>query len=329
MKRLLLLLLLAVGMTFISCSENSTSDSNGTNEIMFQLGKKFDFSEVDTDGLVVYNIFEGDNNNIDPLYFRYPETTIMEGYIDNHLWIGVFETPTGKLKYQYTDYDQPILYETGKSEMYGIYFEDDILKNIAIRYPQNKPNTFYLDLITIEPDKIYRHTVNENALCDPLHISNHLARWVDGMLCMYYVQNLIIFDIYNHCFKCHISQYDNTLDSYASSSIFWAKADLLSTPTLFITQNNLLHCFYVNIVFGTCTIREYELAFDIGTLVKEQRINIYNDIDYARDYYYLEYKSRTDDHFSAVVTQTKYDGTVTTKAVNVRLENDELKVEIQ
>ena len=45
--------------------------------------------------------------------------------------------------------------------------------------------------------------------------------------------------------------------------------------------------------------------------------------------YSFEYKIRTNDHILLLTTQTEYDGTVTTKTVDIRVENDELKVDIQ
>lgn len=328
MKRLLLLLAAVGCANLISCSENLFDDLGKIPVQLEELQKRFDFSEVDTEGLEISDYFNESKNGIAPHYFGFPKMTIIEGHVNGRLWIGVFENSTGRLKYQYTDYDQPVLYESGKSEMHGIYFEDDLVKGIAIRYPKSHPNTFHLDLIIVKSDDISRYTIDENALCAPLRVSNNLARWTDGILCMYYVENLVVFDLSDMCFKCHISQYDTASASFDSSSIFWARADSTSGPHLFIAPNDPFHCFYMNIAAAAGIIREYKLTFDVGFLAEEKTINIFNDFD-PRDYYSLEYKIKTDDYVSAVVTQRKYYGTVTTKTVDVRLENDELKVEIQ
>lgn len=86
-------------------------------------------------------------------------------------------------------------------------------------------------------------------------------------------------------------------------------------------------CLYGRLV----TITAFQCTYDsvVSTEEKIKLFDPYTGDSEKAPRYSFEYLTRTDDHISAVVTQTEYDGIITTKTVDIRVENDELKVEIK
>lgn len=323
MKKLIALMLLTVGMNFMSCSKNETLDLNNPNDIK----KKFDFSEVDTSNLQGIHIEDR---------FNLPELTVVSGALGDCLWVGLFDTESGSLKCQYTDVDHPTSYFAyGEEYKYGvgyicqIYFENNHVV-FVIRYSDPQyDNIGRFDLIDVDGDKQYRHVIDEKSAN-----GSSIMKWTNGSIYITLGDKGIIYDVDNNVIlsraigtsgRIENDIYHNRIISPTNELHFW-NVELfnrlgpdLGTKSRFETHGEDLvidecQCTYDNITNAT----KYMFVFspDTGDSSEPPR-------------YSTEYKTRTDDHIVFVATQTEYDGTITTKTVDIRVENDELIVDIQ
>lgn len=358
MKRLFLLLAVAC-VGFASCSENLNGDD--PNEIPSQLEelkKRFDFSEVNTEGLKIKKVYEATNdenigdNPYDIAYrnvvfeYTHSDLAVAVGEINDCLWLGLFDRESGKLKYQYTDLEHPTSYSyyqygikyeyeyNGVGEIYGIYFEDDDIV-LAIQYFIKEFDKARLDLIAFDENgKICRTAIFENGdhtrscygfkLYDNLGFS--IRKWSKNTIYLYSSiehSNLVYYVVYDFLEKnllCNV-------DVYAHLSPFYIY--LRSRPNISSILNPL-HFWYLD-YSDEVRIYEYKCTYNTITATEEY-VKVFEpytgDSSKAPRYSY-EYKTKTDEYISVVVTQTEYDGTITQKTVDIRLIDDELKVEIQ
>lgn len=346
MKRFLLLLA-AVGL--VSCSE--TLDAGGPNEVPSQLEelqKRFDFSEVDMEGLEISEIHEYKDDDFyssDSFEYQHSDLAVVIGKTNDCFWLGLFDRESGKLKYQYTDVDHPTSYsysaygveykyEYKIGEIFGIYFERDNVV-LAIQYFIKESDKARLDLIAFdENEKALRTTIFENVSsylsCYGHLINNIFAiyQWSANTIYFYpgfgmypeYAARKVIYDFKKKEILCNI---------FDPNPIY-----LRASCPNFTSISNPLHCWYIDICQKNYPekifIEEHLYTYDYATIINK-KIELFEpytgDSSKAPRYSY-EYKIKTEDYALVVVTQTEYDGTATTKTVEVRLENDELKVEV-
>lgn len=329
MKRLFLLFAIScVGLA--SCSDSATLDVNDPDG----LKKRFDFSEVDTDN--IQSIREENNFNI-------PDVTVLTGVLNDCLWVGLFDTESGSLKCQYTDEDHPISYFAyGEEYKYGIgqvldaYFDNNkLLIVIKYAYP-GYAYSFRIDFISITGDGQYRNIIDEKFTPE----SVERAKLSSNIICILLGEDTLfefgdtitfMYDVSNDSIVCSIREKRSFNDYRLGCNIFYKiEYDNKGLPynpyNIFLSPENPLHIWSI-ILQARSTIIECECTSNTVTTT-EQYKNIfdYNPSDCRYSY---EYTTRTYDHVAAVITQTEYDGTITTKTVDIRVENDELKVEIQ
>lgn len=325
MKRFLLLLA-AVGL--VSCTE--TQDEGGPNEIpsqLEQLQKRFDFSGVDYENLNIVAIYDGDKDGENLRQFRFPNTTIIRGWLYDCVWVGVFENATGRRLFEYIDSEPPISGSECVGEVYGIYFDEETCV-LIMQYPNGTLLPYHrLDFIVLKEDSILRSIIDENALCAPSSdegIFNRLAQWTDGILCTYYVDTLILYDVAKNELLCKIAKFNSPYSSEAETLFFSARDS--EKTNLFVSSNNPFHCFYISIADRTSIIREYKLEYNVCFLSNKIDIEIF-EYDKAASCT-SEFKIKTRDHALAVVVQTK-DKIQIKKSLDVRLEDGELKFEVK
>lgn len=323
MKRFLLLLA-AVGL--VSCTE--TLDEGGPNEIQ----KRFDFSEVDMDNL--QGIREERN-------FNMPGLTVFTGTSNDCVWIGVFDSESGSLKCQYTDEDHPTSYyaygeeyKYGIGQVVGIYLENKKIV-LVIRYsdPQYK-NIDRVDLIVADDNKQDRYVIDEKSEVS----SASIVKWTSGSIYIVFGEKGIIYDADNDVFlsraigtlgRIENDIYHNLIISPENRLHFWKVVNRLGPVTG--SKRGFNPDMDPEVHGEDLIIGEYQCTYDAISCTTKY-MWIYEPIDEnlsEKPRYSFEYKIRTNDHIVFVVTQTEYDGTITTKTVDIRVENDELKVDIQ
>ena len=320
MKKFLLLFTAAACVGLASCSETLSAEDKKLEEIQ----KKFDFSEVDIEN--IQDIREETK-------FSTSDLTVFTGTIDDCAWIGVFDSQSGSLKCQYTDVDHPTSYfaygeeyEYRAGSVLGIYFEGNDIA-IAIQYPKYESTKARLDLIAFDKNnKVSRTTIAEEIYSDTGMF--RFAQWTNNTICFCdqggYMAS--IYDINKNEVLCFSSNAD----------LFYAVRTKLYpeiTGDIFISNTDLLHFWHISYPTDNTTlwIIECQCTYDAVAATKKniKLFDTYTGDSSKAPHYSFKYQTRTDDHISAVITQTEYDGTVTTKIVDIRLENDELKIEIQ
>jgi len=336
MKRFFLLLAIVGCMNFVSCSD--ASDSNDPNEIPPQqeeLQDRFDFSGVDYKNLDIAAIYDGDRDGENPRQFRFPNTTIIKGRLYDCAWVGVFENSTGRRLFEYLDSEQPFVGYECVGEVYGIYFDEEMCM-LIMQYPNGASLSSYrLDFIVLKENSILRSVIDEKALCAPSSdgVFNMLAQCTDGILCSYYIDTLILYDIAKNELMCKIAEFDSPYSSDAES-LYWAAAHP-GINSLFITRSDFLHCYLVAINEEYLYTREYQLYSAAGALETNKQQRLFEPLGVNFDITYtIEYKVRTKERILAITTRIAYCKTDKktyreAKTVDVRLENDELRVEVQ
>lgn len=333
--KLLFLAVTCVG--FVSCSETLSADGESKEEslsLLEELQKRFDFSGIDFENLDIAAVYDGDMYGENLRLFRFPNTTIIRGRLYDCAWVGVFENSTGRRLFEYRDSDRPVPGSECVGELYGIYFDEDTCA-LIMQYPNEAPSSYRLDLIVLKEDHILRSVIDENALCAPSSdgVFNRLAQWTDGVLCSYYVNTLILYDIAKNEFVCKIAEFDSPYSSDAES-LYWAAAHP-DINNLLIARSDFLHCYLVAVNEEYLYTREYQLSFAVGTFEGNKQQRLFEPLGVNFDITYTtEYKVRTKERILAITTRIAYCKTDKktyreTKIVDVRLENDQLKAEIQ
>ncbi|MCM1216504.1 MAG: hypothetical protein NC548_18515 [Lachnospiraceae bacterium] len=307
-----------------------------------ELQQRFDFSEVETEGLEIKKVYETDEPDQFDIYSfqgAHLDLSVVIGEINNSIWLGIFDRESGKLKYQYIDVEHPISYSAYGIEytydigdVVGMYYEENGIA-IAIIYPEEESSNSRLDLISFDEDgKTYRTTIVEHvSSLKLLYATNFplltINKWSENAIIFYYEQfnvhsNFIIYDIYKQELLCNIQ---NFYINYSPIDLsFRNSANTVKSPL------NPLH-FWRFRSNKELNIEEYSCSYDTFIMTNEsiRLFDPYTGDSSKEPLYSVEYKTQTDDHISIVVTQTEYDGTTTTKTVDARVENDELKVEIE
>lgn len=322
MKKLIALLAVAC-VGFTSCSETLSAEDKRMEEIQ----KKFDFSDVDIEN--IQGLREEDK-------FSTSDLTVFTGTIDDCAWIGVFDSESGSLKCQYTDVDHPTSYFAyGEEYKYGIgkivsmYLENNHIV-FVIRYadPQYE-NIGWLDLIVVDGDKQYRYVIDEKSKA-----AASIMKWTDSSIYIIGGKGFI-YDLYNNEILCCVIGTSGRIEN-----------DIYHN--LIISPTNALHFWKVELInrFGPDLGTRSRVGETHGEdLMISECLCTYDTISWTTEYMWIyepnpvdasqiprysgEYKIRTDDHIVFVATQIEYDGTVTTKTVDIRVENDELIVDIQ
>lgn len=339
MKKCLLLFTAAACVGLASCSETLSEEDKQLEEIQ----KKFDFSEVNTEGLEIKTVYGFQDHNgpiignsltggVNPFIYSHPDLVAVIGEINKCLWLGLFDRESGKLKYQYMDIEHPISYsaygveyEYGVGSVLGIYFEGNDIA-IAIQYPKYESAKARLDLIAFDKNnKVSRTTIAEETYCYTGMVM--IDQWANNAICFCdLVRWAIIYDIDKSEVLCY--GYDEKLLHAVAAKLYPE-----ITGDIFISNTDLLHFWHISYPTDNTTlwIIECQCTYDAVAATKKniKLFDIYTGDSSKAPHYSFKYQTRTDDHISAVITQTEYDGTVTTKTVDIRLENDELKVEIQ
>lgn len=317
MKRLLLLLTVCC-VSLASCSDKS--EYSDIPNVPSNL-KRFDFSEVDTDNL------QGIRENPE---FDLSDLTLLTGVLNDCLWVGVFDTESGSLKCQYTDVDHPTSYfEYGEEYKYGVgvlngvYFE----KNKAVFVIQYSDSdlqyrSYWLDLVVTDGNTDHRFVIDEKG--KGRAPSTSIAKWADSAICIVFGEGYngnIIYDLDRDRILCKIKN-QSVLDFHNmiyddNFHVMISHTDILHFWTLFF------HDWRLSIAENQCT---YDAIASSG-----ETFNVFDlhDVNYYLPRYSFEYRTKTNDHISTIITQTEYNGTVMKKIVDIRLENDELKVDIQ
>ena len=321
MKRLFLLLAAAcIGLT--SCSETLSAEDQKLEEIK----KKFDFSDVDIESIQGLQ---------EETKFSTSDLTVFTGTIDDCAWVGVFDSQSGSLQCQYTDVDHPVSYSAyGEEHKYKVgdvlstYFENKQL-TVVMRYAESQYDDYNntrakvdsrTDLISVTGDSHYRHIIDEKSSCS----SSSIMKWANRSIYILLKDSNkgVIYDADNNIILCR-----------AIGNSGYIEND--NDHNLIISQTNVLHfwklffCSYDSSI--ALRIEEFQCTYDtISSAEKFVKIfDLIQDDSSKAPRFSHEYKIRTDNHITAVFTKTDYDGTVTTKTVDIRVENDELKVDIQ
>lgn len=334
MKKLLLLLSVTC-LGFASCSETLDAEEKKLEEIK----KKFDFSEVDVEN--IQGLQEEEK-------FSTPESTVFTGTIDDCAWIGVFDNQSGSLHCQYTDEDHPTSYfaygeehkyEVG--EVLGAYFKDSQLI-FVIQYAESKDSDEgRLDLVSVSwNDAPYRYTINEK-----FSIKNVDA--IAGIKLTTSVMCIIINDIRPITLMYDLDDknvilciQEGSRDGFLYDAInqkIKDDKDIQNPYSLIFSLTNKLYFWQIyvdlSLYIGApkITIHGFQCKYN-DYILTEKNIDIfehyYGDSSKAPRYSY-EYKTRADNHVNVIFTRTEYDGTITQKTVDVRVDGDELKVEVQ
>lgn len=327
MKKLIALLAV-VCMSLVSCSE--TLDEDGLNGIQ----KKFDFSDVDIEN--IQGLQEEEK-------FSTPESTVFTGTIDDCAWIGVFDSESGSLKCQYTDEDHPVSYfaygeeykyEVG--EVLDAYFESNKLL-LMIKYADSQYNnsgraalSSRKDLISVSGDSHCRYVIDEKSS----YSSVSITKWTDSSIYIILGEKGIIYDVDNDVIlSCAIGTagritndiYHNLIISPSNVLHFW-EVELFGRFGPDYGSRSGWETHGEDLVISECQCTYDTISWEMKYVWIYEPISV-DSSDTSR--YSFEYKTRTDAHIVFVATQTKYDGTITQKTVDIRVENDELIVDIQ
>ena len=336
MKKFLLLFTAAACVGLASCSETLSEEDKQLEEIQ----KKFDFSEVNTEGLEISEIheFNGDFSSISPYsaIFEevYTDLVAVIGEIDNCRWLGLFDRESGELKYQYTDSDHPksysaygVEYKYEVGDIVGIHFENNC-GAIAVQYINTQNWIGRFDLITFdESQKTHRTTIADNRIPNR-YDQIRAMRWSSNTIYLGFLP--IIYDISENKILCNIKH--NTFYNFAEKKDFVSSLNPLHFWSMYYDDGNIIELSLKD-SFSNNNIKITELQCTYDTFIKtEKEIELFDpytgDSSKAPRYSY-EYKTKTEDYALVVVTQTQYDGSKRSKIVEIRLIGDDLKVEIQ
>lgn len=211
MKKLLHFLLFIAGLTLCACTSESNNDDGF--DPLSGYNKKFDFSNIDTEGLFITGCWgDYDSNNNDTATYPIRElwgkdyVVILGKRDDTYAWIGVFDYFTHKCIYDYTDWGKPVGYtEYGEEVKYEITtilpdeltFGDDYF-TIPITYSDKRNRRTEIDLVIYRVDG----TTTRNKVLDTA--SSHYDGYINtGKLS----NNCLFFIVMMICMKIRVSSY--------------------------------------------------------------------------------------------------------------------------
>ena len=347
----LLLLIAAVGCLInVSCSD--ATDSVGPNKptsLLDVLAERFDFTDVDTNGLVIKAVYEKSGNT--PLYpdtfiSLHPNLAVLVGDVHGNAWVGLFDRKSGELKFQYTDSDRPASYSAyGTGTPFAIYSEDEGVA-LAMQYPKRTSGEAQLDLISFDQDhRAHRTAVADNLPYDTSSLQT-IVRWIGQTLCFRFetttAGHSVIYDTARKELLCCVRETSSAEDDihpfYQTiglriTNLLASLGDIYPCPEghILLDAAHPLHSWVVGFAEGKVYIMNHQCTYSTATTTVKatECFESLAEASAGAAHYTFVYKTQTDNYLSADVSRIEADGTSTTKTVDVRLANDELTLEIQ
>lgn len=355
MKKLLHFLLFIAGLTLCACTSESNNDDGF--DPLSGYNKKFDFSNIDTEGLFITGCWgDYDSNNNDTATYPIRElwgkdyVVILGKRDDTYAWIGVFDYFTHKCIYDYTDREKPIgyteygeevKYDVTNIEPYELTFGDNYF-TAAIRYSDWENRRTEIDLVIYRVDG----TMTRNKVLDIATTSSSRYYINTGKLS----NNCLFFYSYDEYGKPSMTIwfyeipsgnkfYEFTLNSLdgwiprppttAFDIIGAAFANADYTQSRILINPNDVESWLAYTSPGQ-SIKL--VAYDHGELSDVQEVVIFDEYTGSYDQaprYAVEYLEQEADSHLLKVTRTEYNGTRESKNVRVYLDNSGGHINIQ
>lgn len=355
MKKLLHFLLFIAGLTLCACTSESNNDDGF--DPLSGYNKKFDFSNIDTDGLFITGCWGDYGNSGDgTATFPYRElwgkdyVVILGNRDATYAWIGVFDYFTHKCIYDYTDWGKPVGYtEYGEEVKYEITtilpdeltFGDDYF-TIPITYSDKRNRRTEIDLVIYRVDG----TTTRNKVLDTA--SSHYDGYINtGKLsnnCLFFYSyddmhenSSIIIWFYeipsgNKFYEFTLNSLDGWIPRPPTTAFdiigaAFATADYTQSRIL-INPNDVESWLAYTSPGQSIKL----VAYDHGELSDVQEVVIFDEYTGSYDQaprYAVEYLEQEADSHLLKVTRTEYNGTRESKNVRVYLDNSGGHINIQ
>lgn len=349
MKKLLHFLLFIVGLTLCACTSESNND--GGFDPLSGYGKKFDFSNIDTEGLLIIDCW-GDYGDSNDGTVTYPIRELWgKDYVvilgkrnDTYAWIGVFDYFSRKCIYDYTDWGKPIGHtEYGEEVKYDVTeiwptqltFGDNYF-TAAMRYSDWENNRIRIDFVVYTSDNntIRRTILDEMLRSAPLGSHN--------------VGNLYGDFSFFYLYHTHPE----------SQQAWFYNSSINEIMVLFTFNYSLPQSTALNIIKAAFTDADYTqsrilinpndveswlaytspdqsiklVAYDHGELSDVQEVAIFDEYTGSYDQaprYAVEYLEQEADSHLLKVTRTEYNGTRESKKVHIYIYDNEYNIKIE
>lgn len=355
MKKLLHFLLFIAGLTLCACTSESNNDDGF--DPLSGYNKKFDFSNIDTEGLFITGCWgDYDSNNNDTATYPIRElwgkdyVVILGKRDDTYAWIGVFDYFTHKCIYDYTDWGKPVGYtEYGEEVKYEITtilpdeltFGDDYF-TIPITYSDKRNRRTEIDLVIYRVDG----TTTRNKVLDTA--SSHYDGYINtGKLsnnCLFFYSyddmhenSSIIIWFYeipsgNKFYEFTLNSLDGWIPRPPTTAFdiigaAFATADYTQSRIL-INPNDVESWLAYTSPGQTIKL----VAYDHGELSDVQEVVIFDEYTGSYDQaprYAVEYLEQEADSHLLKVTRTEYNGTRESKKVRIYIYDNEYNIKIE
>lgn len=355
MKKLLHFLLFIAGLTLCACTSESNNDDGF--DPLSGYNKKFDFSNIDTEGLFITGCWgDYDSNNNDTATYPIRElwgkdyVVILGKRDDTYAWIGVFDYFTHKCIYDYTDWGKPVGYtEYGEEVKYEITtilpdeltFGDDYF-TMPITYSDKRNRRTEIDLVIYRVDG----TMTRNKVLDIATTSSSRYYINTGKLS----NNCLFFYSYDEYGKPSMTIwfyeipsgnkfYEFTLNSldgwiprppttaFDIIGAAFATADYTQSRIL-INPNDVESWLAYTSPGQSIKL----VAYDHGELSDVQEVVIFDEYTGSYDQaprYAVEYLEQEADSHLLKVTRTEYNGTRESKKVRIYIFDNEYNIKIE
>ena len=341
MKNLFTLLLI---ISLCACSSENNNDYN-----FDKLGgydKKFDFSNIDIEGLLItdcwgdydHTQFPTTNENTRELWGK--DYVVLKGSRDNtYAWIGVFDYYTHEYIYDYTDWDKPIGYtEYGEEKKYEItdiwstklMFGENFFA-IPLYYSDSTRNRTELDIVVCKTDG----TTIRRKMYEWNNRSTEEGSHNTGKLFDY----LFFYNYYSHASapkeeELIVVWYDSKRNKFHEFTL----------PLIYIIRDAFRYS-YPNLAHILIDPNDCEswaayteprqsiqsVAYDHGRLTDIQKIDIFDEYTGSDDQapqYIVEYLEQEINNRLIKVTRITYDGTRESKNVRISLDNSDSHITV-
>ena len=337
MKNIFTLLLI---ISICACSSENNNDYN-----FDKLGgydKKFDFSNIDIEGLLItdcwgdydHTQFPTTNEIIRELWGK--DYVVLKGSRDStYAWIGVFDYYTHEYIYDYTDWDKPIGYtEYGEEKKYEItdiwstrlMFGENFFA-IPLYYSDSTRNRTELDIVMCNTDgTTIRSKIYE--LNRSVGRSVYLGKLFDYMFIYAYISN-----------------YDNAKSTVSYYDLERKEFHEFTLPQIYIIEDAFRDGYCPNIARILIDPNDCEswvayteprqsiqsVAYDHGKLTDIQKVDIFDEYTGSDDQapqYIVEYLEQEINNRLIKVTRIKYDGTRESKNVRISLDNSDSHITV-
>lgn len=351
MKKLLHFLLFIAGLTLCACTSESNNDDGF--DPLSGYNKKFDFSNIDAEGLLIIDCWGdyGDSNDGTATYpirelWGKDYVVILGKRNDTYAWIGVFDYFSRKCIYDYTDWEKPIGYtEYGEEVKYDVTnIEPDELTfgdnyfTAAIRYSDWENNRTRIDFVVYTSDNnTIRRTVLEE-MRSSAAVGHHNVGNLYRDFPFFYLylrffspdsqQQTVWF--YNSSINEINAFTFNSLPNKSTAAIIdaaFATADYTQSRIL-INPNDVESWLAYTSPGQSIKL----VAYDHGELSDVQEVVIFDEYTGSYDQaprYAVEYLEQEADSHLLKVTRTEYNGTRESKNVRVYLDNSGGHINIQ